>query len=95
MELKATANNVILQVENKKKSAEELLIDTGEQESILVGQIVAVGDLCSVRLAGVKEKRHQACAYMNRVALLPWEINDSKLYVVKEENIYGIIVEDE
>lgn len=94
MELKATANNVILQVKNKKKSAEELLVDTGEQESILVGQIVAVGDLCSVKLANVKTKKHQACAYMNRVALLPWEVDDSRLYVVKEENIYGIMVEE-
>lgn len=94
MELKATANNVILQVKNKKKSADELLVDTGEQESVLVGQIVAVGDTCSVKLASVKTEKHQACAYMNRVALLPWEVNDSKLYVVKEENIYGILVEE-
>lgn len=91
MELKATATNVILQVRNKKKSPEELLVDTGEQESILVGEIVAIGP--EAQLGFNIDVPHKACAYLNRVALLPWEVDDAKLYVVKEENIYGIMVE--
>ena len=91
MQLRATASNVILKVKNKVKSPEELLVDTGEQESVLVGTIIAVGNDSS--LGDIVKKEHQACAYMNRVALLPWEVDDSKLYVVKEENIYGILEE--
>jgi len=91
MELKATANNVILQVKNKKKSAEELLVDTGEQESVLIGVIVAVGSETKINLRELG--KHKACTYINKVALLPWEVEDSKLYVVKEENIYGILKE--
>lgn len=88
MNIKATANNVILKVQKKKKTANELLIDTGEQDQIILGSIVAIGSDCKV---SITNDNHVACAYLNRVALLPWETDTENFYVVKEENIYGIL----
>jgi hypothetical protein len=87
MKIHATTNNVILKVPKKVKSIDELLIETGEQEQILIGHIVSVGPDSTV----LANSECLACAYLNRVALLPWATETDTYYVVKEENIYGIL----
>ena len=88
MKFLATADNVIIKVQKKIKSPDELLIDTGEEEKILLGTIVAAGPKCHDT---VKDTKGMVCAYKSRVAVLPWEIDNHDTYVVKEENIYGIL----
>lgn len=84
----ATADNVIIKVTKKIKSPDELLVDTGEEAPILVGTIVACGPKTH---ADTKNTTGTACVYKNRVAVLPWETDTENFYVVKEENIYGIL----
>jgi hypothetical protein len=95
MQLKATSTNVIFKVKNKKKDIESLLVETGEQDSILIGEIVAVGPDTKIiidrRVSDKALGKHEICAYLNRVALLPWADEDHTYYTVKEENIYGIL----
>jgi hypothetical protein len=86
--LKATADNVIIKVTKKIKSPDELLVETGEKEQLILGNIVASGPKVHVITAG---SRGIVCVYLNRVALLPWETDTENFYVVKEENIYGIL----
>lgn len=85
----ATKDNVILQVPKKKKTADELLIDTGEEDKILLGTIVAAGPECNFR---TRETSGTACVYKSHVAVLPWETEDYNFYAVKEASIYGIKV---
>ena len=88
MKFLATGDNVIIKVAKKKKNPDELLIDTGEEEKILLGTIVAAGPKCHDT---VKNTNGMICAYKSRVAVLPWEVDEHETYVVKEENIYGIL----
>lgn len=88
MLFKATADNVIVSVKKKIKSPDELLVDTGEEESVLIGRIVAAGPYVH---ADITPGDAQVCTYKNRVALLPWETDTELFYVVKEENIYGML----
>jgi hypothetical protein len=84
----ATVDNVIIKVEKKIKSPDELLVDTGEDEPVLIGEIVAVGPKVHESL---KSSSAQVCVYKNRIAILPWTSETHSFYVVKEENIYGIL----
>jgi co-chaperonin GroES (HSP10) len=88
MNFTATVDNVIISVKKKIKNADELLIDTGEKEQVLLGSIVAVGPKVHT---DTFRPHGTACVYLNRVALLPWETDTEQFYVVKEENIYGIL----
>ena len=88
MKFKATADNVIISVKKKIKSADELLVDTGEDDPILLGKIIATGPSVHEE---IKPSEAQVCVYKNRVAVLPWETETENFYVVKEENIYGIL----
>ena len=90
MKLKATADNVIIKVAKKIKSPDELLIDTGVEEPILIGKIVATGPKSLTQLKDLWDD-HTVCVYKNRVAVLPWGTDTEDFYVVKEENIYGIL----
>ena len=86
MNLKATANNVIFAVKNEIKSEDELLVDTGETQSVLIGVYVDSGPDCNY----VFNETDEVCAYINRVAVIPWGIDGYKFYVVKEENICAV-----
>ena len=88
MKIKATSDNVIISVKKKIKSLDELLIDTGEDEPILIGKIIATGPYVDKEIT---PSENQVCAYKTRVAILPWQTDDENFYVVKEENIYGIL----
>lgn len=88
MKFLATKDNVIIKVAKKVKNPDELLIDDGTEEKILLGTLVAAGPDCH---ASVKNTTGTICAYKSRVANLPWEVDDCSTYVVKEENIYGIL----
>ena len=88
MKFLATKDNVIIKVAKKVKNPDELLIDTGEEEKILLGTLVAAGPDCH---ASVKNTTGTICVYKSRVATLPWEVDGCSKYVVKEENIYGIL----
>lgn len=88
MNFKATADNVIIKVKKKIKSPEELLVDTGQEDPILIGKIVACGPKVHIE---TKESNGDLCVYKNRVSVLPWETDTENFYVVKEENIYGIL----
>jgi hypothetical protein len=89
MNFKATADNVIIKVKKKIKSPDELLVDTGEEAPVLIGSIVAIGPRVDKSL--VVSISNEACVYKNRIAVLPWETPTENFYVVKEENIYGIL----
>lgn len=89
MNFKATADNVIIKVKKKIKSADELLVDTGEEAPVLIGCIVAVGPKVHKDLLDCAGD--EVCVYKNRIAVLPWETQEENFYVVKEENIYGIL----
>lgn len=91
MNLKATANNVIFAVKNKVKSTEELLVDTGEQENIIIGVFVDSGPDCTY----VFNETDEICAYVNRVAVIPWAIEGFVFYTVKEENIVAVKEEED
>jgi hypothetical protein len=89
MNFKATADNIIIKVPRKIKSPEELLIDTGEEDPILIGHIVAVGPKADQSL--INDAGADICVYKNRIAVLPWATDTENFYVVKEENIYAIV----
>lgn len=89
MKIIATCDNVILQVPKVKKTADELLIEEDKgKEKIIMGTIVATGPSVDAKVAASKGT---AFTYKSRVAVLPWETDDEEYYVVKEENIYGIL----
>lgn len=90
MNFKATADNIIIQVQKKIKSPDELLVDTGVEDPVLIGSIVAVGPKADQSLIKLVA---DVCVYKNRVAVLPWETETESFYTVKEENIYGILYE--
>lgn len=91
MNFKATADNIIIVVQKKIKSPDELLVDTGIEDPILIGSIVAVGPKADQSL--VLMAHADVCVYKNRIAALPWSTDTEEFYVVKEENIYGILHE--
>jgi len=86
MQLLATKDNVIFKVKEKVKDPSELLVDTGEKETVLIGEHVASGGQVSMTF----HKEDEVCAYVNRVAVLPWAIEGYTFYTVKEENIYAV-----
>ena len=88
MLISATADNVIIKIKKKIKSPDELLVDTGEDEPVLIGEIVATGPKVDKNL---QPSKAQICVYKNRIAVLPWTTETHNFYVVKEENIYGIL----
>ena len=89
MHFKATTDNVIIKVE-KKKIIDPLAVDTGNEDPIVLGTIVAAGPKVE---ATISVSKGTVCAYKNRVAVLPWSTDEYDFYVVKEENIYGILEE--
>lgn len=89
MRLKATTDNIIIKVE-KKKIIDPLAVDTGNEDPIVLGMIAAVGPKVHPT---IKVGSDIVCAYKNRVAVLPWSTDEYDFYVVKEENIYGILEE--
>ena len=94
MRFHATADNVIIKVKKKVQSPDELLIETDkDKEEILQGEIVAVGHSCNDILNNLKKPGAVACAYKSRVASLPWATDEEDFFVVKEDNIYGILEE--
>jgi hypothetical protein len=88
MKFKATSDNVIIKVTKKIKSPDELLVDDGQSDKILVGSIVASGPKVH---SDTRNSLGTVCVYPSRVAVLPWETPTDNFYVVKEENIYGIM----
>lgn len=86
MNIRATKDNVIFEIEEKRKDLESLLVDTGEPDMILVGKVIATGPEVQMTF----DISEEICAYKNRVAVLPWGTSTKTLYVVKEENIYGV-----
>jgi len=89
MKFVATKDNVIIRVEKVIKSPDELLIEEDkEKEKILMGTVAAAGPECHPTTANTLGV---VCAYKSRVAMLPWQTDDHEFYVVKEENIYGIL----
>jgi hypothetical protein len=87
---KATVDNVIIKVP-KKVVVDPLAVTTGEEDPILLGQVVACGPEVESYINTLKTKEHQVCVYKARVAILPWQTDTEEFYVVKEENIYGIL----